>query len=144
MLERVLIDLTAKREVLRVDSLGPFAAELFLKSPASKIEPLLIDIRAKVVCVRNPNEHGRCICHVPKALFALAQCFFGPFAFCYVEARADVTEEVSARREAGDARIVNPAILTVKTSKPVLHRKRFSLVEGCRVGLEASLPIIDV
>ena len=63
----------AGAHIFGMNSLGPAILEFLLQAPTSEIEPGLIEIIAKFVWPRHPDQDGRRICNYPESLFAFAQ-----------------------------------------------------------------------
>src|SRR5436190_23231816 len=52
---------------------GPAVAHFLFQGTAGEIEPCLVEEGAELVWARHPDHHGRCVRHVPEALFAFLQ-----------------------------------------------------------------------
>src|SRR5208337_5332067 len=72
------IGLQASLQVIGVDSLGPAVAHLLLDGPSSKVEPLLVEVIAPLICISAPDQDRRGIGQSSKPLLTLPKSVLGP------------------------------------------------------------------
>src|SRR4051794_12228239 len=84
-------------EIVGMNSGGPAGSQLLFYGGAGKLHPPLVDERAILVGIADPDNHRRAIGDGSEALFAFAQGGFGTDASADVARDPDDTDDVPAR-----------------------------------------------
>lgn len=78
------VHLQTSLEVIRVHVLCPAITRFLFQSAPDEIQPTFIEVIAKLVLARHPDQDGRSIRNRPITLFAFPQCLLDPLAVCNV------------------------------------------------------------
>src|SRR5262249_43087195 len=77
-----IVSCDATIDVVGIDAVGPAVTNFLFDCAAGEVDPLLVEIAARLVDAGYPYHHRRCIGHCPESLFALAKRIGGFSAIC--------------------------------------------------------------